>query len=132
MSGDGVYRSTDDGASFEHVGLRETRHIGRIWVDPRDAGTVLVAALGHVFGPNRERGVFRTEDGGRTWTALREGLPQEHAYDIPYRHALDVSADGLRLCFGTISGNVYISEDRGESWQTVGTGFPLVYSVEFF
>ncbi len=54
-------------------GAREHRHIGRIWVDPRDANVVLVAALGHMFGPNPERGVFRTEDGGRTWTKVLFG-----------------------------------------------------------
>src|SRR5262249_54457971 len=73
-SGDGVYRSTDGGKTFENVGLRETRHIGRVWVDPRDAKVAVVAALGHVFGPNPERGVFRTEDGGRSWQhVLRRG-----------------------------------------------------------
>src|SRR5262245_46402479 len=69
-AGDGVYRSVDGGASFAHVGLGDTRHIGRIWVDPRSADVALVAALGHVFGPNPERGVFRTEDGGRSWTKV--------------------------------------------------------------
>ena len=69
-AGDGVYRSTDGGESFTNVGLKDTRHIGRIWVDPRNADVVLVAALGHVFGPNPERGVFRSADGGRSWTKV--------------------------------------------------------------
>lgn len=67
VSGDGVYVSSDGGLSFTNVGLRDTRHIGRIWVDPRSPDVVLVAALGQVFGPSSERGVFRTEDRGRTW-----------------------------------------------------------------
>ncbi len=54
----------DGGETWKHVGLADTRHIGRIWVDPRDADVALVAALGHLFGPNDERGVFRTDDGG--------------------------------------------------------------------
>ena len=67
-SGDGVYRSDDGGTSWRHVGLAETRAIGRIRVDPRDPNVAVVAALGHMYGPNRERGIFRTEDGGKTWS----------------------------------------------------------------
>ncbi|HEY7700255.1 MAG TPA: hypothetical protein VIE88_17650, partial [Vicinamibacteria bacterium] len=67
LEGDGIYRSTDGGESFAHVGLLESGHVGQIWVDPRDAGVAVVTALGHIFGPNEERGIFRTEDGGRTW-----------------------------------------------------------------
>jgi photosystem II stability/assembly factor-like uncharacterized protein len=67
LEGDGMYRSTDGGASFRHVGLEKSGHIGQIWVDPRDASVAVVTALGHLFGANEERGVFRTEDGGSTW-----------------------------------------------------------------
>ena len=67
VSGDGVYRSADGGASWRHVGLADSRHIGDLWVDPRDADTALVAALGPVFASGGERGVYRTEDGGDTW-----------------------------------------------------------------
>ncbi|MFN7971072.1 MAG: hypothetical protein U0166_01770 [Acidobacteriota bacterium] len=67
-AGNGMYRSTDGGKSFTHAGLEATRHIGAIVVDPRDASIALVAAVGHFFGPNRERGVFRTTDGGTSWT----------------------------------------------------------------
>ena len=79
-------------------------------------------ALGHVA---------RTSDGGDTWERLAHGLPQEHAYDIVFRHALDVSADGRRLCFASTTGNCYLSEDRGESWQCLGHNLPPVYSVRF-
>ncbi|MES1244255.1 MAG: hypothetical protein ABUT39_21800 [Acidobacteriota bacterium] len=65
--GSGLYRSADGGKTWEKRGLAESRHIGRILVDPRNPDVVLVAALGHLFGPNAERGVFRTADGGRTW-----------------------------------------------------------------
>src|SRR5262245_4394288 len=68
--GDGVYRSGDGGVTWEHRGLVESEHVGRLWVDPRDANVVLAAALGHLYGPNPERGVFRTQDGGRTWTKV--------------------------------------------------------------
>ena len=67
-SGGGVFRSDDGGKSWRDLGLTSTRAIGQILVDPRDANVVLVAALGHIFGPNRERGVFRSTDGGKTWS----------------------------------------------------------------
>ncbi len=69
-SGDGVYRSNDGGATWQHRGLQDSEHIGRIWIDPRNADVVLVAALGHIFGPNAERGVFRSTDGGANWTKV--------------------------------------------------------------
>src|SRR5713101_6599025 len=65
--GNGVYKSTDAGNTWQHLGLDDTRHIGRILVDPRNPDIVLVAAMGHSAGPNEERGVFRSADGGRTW-----------------------------------------------------------------
>ena len=67
--GDGVYKSTNGGKTWTNVGLKDTRHIGRIVVDPRNPNTVYVGALGHLWGPNKERGVFKTIDGGQTWTS---------------------------------------------------------------
>jgi photosystem II stability/assembly factor-like uncharacterized protein len=66
-AGNGVYRSADGGRSWQHIGLDDTRHIGRILVDSQHPDTVLVGALGHYFGPNHERGVFRSTDGGKHW-----------------------------------------------------------------
>src|SRR4029077_5672294 len=65
--GDGMYKSTDGGATWRNSGLRDSQQIGRILVHPRDPNIVLVAALGHGFGPNAERGVYRTVDGGASW-----------------------------------------------------------------
>src|ERR1700675_899654 len=65
--GDGVYKSLDAGKTWQHVGLADTRQIGAIIVDPHNPDIVFVAALGHAFGPNEERGIFRTADGGKTW-----------------------------------------------------------------
>jgi photosystem II stability/assembly factor-like uncharacterized protein len=84
-SGRGVYRSDDGGQTWQPRGLADTRAIGRIVVDPRNPDVVLVAALGHIFGPNPERGVFRSEDGGRTW--LRALFVDENT------GAVDLAAD---------------------------------------
>src|SRR5437868_3946293 len=65
--GDGIYKSTDAGQTWKHIGLESTRQIGRIIVDPKDPNTVFVAALGHAYGPNPDRGVYRSRDGGATW-----------------------------------------------------------------
>jgi len=73
--------------------------------------------------------VARTTDGGESWTELREGLPQENAFDVVYRHALDKRGD--LLAFGSTTGNLYLSEDRGESWFPVGQNLPPIYSVRF-
>ncbi len=69
--GAGVYKSTDAGRSFEYVGLKDTQTIARIVVSPKDPNVVYVAAPGHLFGPNTERGLYKTTDGGRTWTNAR-------------------------------------------------------------
>ena len=66
--GDGVYRSLDGGKTWANMGLRDTKHIGRVVIDSRDPNIVYVAALGHLWGPNKERGVFKTTDGGKTWS----------------------------------------------------------------
>ena len=66
-AGRGVFKSTDGGKTWKSLGLAETRDIGRIWVDPRNSETVVVAALGHLFGPNPQRGIYRSTDGGKTW-----------------------------------------------------------------
>src|SRR5207244_6653188 len=66
-SGDGVYRSTDAGKTWKKVGLDETRHISRIVIDPKNPNIVLVAAQGALYAPNKERGIFKSIDGGKTW-----------------------------------------------------------------
>jgi photosystem II stability/assembly factor-like uncharacterized protein len=135
--GDGVYRSTDGGATWKHVGLRETRHIGSIWVDPKNADVAVVAALGHVFGPNPERGLYRTADGGRTWKQVLDRGPDVGAVDI----AFDPAAPGILYASmwevrrhpwldyfqppqGPGSG-IWKSIDSGRTWKQAGTsGLP--------
>ena len=92
--GDGVYRSTDAGRTWTSVGLRDTRQIGRIRVHPKEADTVYVAALGHAFGRNAERGVFRSRDGG---AHLAQGpLRRRHDGRHRHRHGSDQPARPVR------------------------------------
>jgi hypothetical protein len=82
--GDGVYKSVDGGKTWSHIGLSDSRQIGALIVDPRNADTVLVAAFGHAFGPNGERGVYRTTDGGKSWTRVLYRDEQTGAIDVAY------------------------------------------------
>jgi hypothetical protein len=75
--------------------------------------------------------VTRTRDGGRSFEVLREGLPQAPAYDLIYRHALDIDRDGQRLAFGSTTGGLWISENRGDSWQCVSAHLPPIAAVRF-
>jgi photosystem II stability/assembly factor-like uncharacterized protein len=92
------------------------------WVVPAVSAEYRIAVEGALC-------VCRTDDGGASWKTFRAGLPQRTTYDVVFRHALDL--DGDRLVFGTTTGNVYYSADRGESWATLGNNFPPVYSVRF-
>jgi len=75
--------------------------------------------------------VTRTRDGGKSFDTLSKGLPQEHAYDLVFRHALDIDGTGNRLAFGSTTGSLWVSEDQGDSWQTVSANLPPVYCVRF-
>ncbi len=92
------------------------------WVVPAESDQVR-AAVGRALC------VCRTEDGGKSWTQLRTGLPQHHCYDLVFRHGLDLQDS--KLAFGTSTGKLYISEDRGESWTGTALHLPPIYSVRF-
>ncbi len=83
--GDGMYKSTDGGAHWTHIGLTDSRQIARILVDPHDPDLVYVAALGHPYGPNAERGVFRSRDGGRHWTKVLYENADTGAVDLAFK-----------------------------------------------
>lgn len=82
INGDGVYKSTDAGKTWTHIGLKDSYHIGRLIIHPSNPDIVYVAAIGHAFGPNEERGVFRTKDGGKTWTKILYKNPNAGAVDL--------------------------------------------------
>ena len=75
--------------------------------------------------------VTRTRDGGQSFEVLRHGLPQEHAYDLIYRHALDIDETGDRLAFGTTTGSLWVTEDQGDRWDCVSTHLPPIFCVRF-
>jgi photosystem II stability/assembly factor-like uncharacterized protein len=134
--GNGVYKSVDAGRTWAHVGLEGTRHISRIVVDPQDADVVYVGALGHVYGPNEQRGVYKSIDGGSHWTrvldqgpeigvsdvAICSGHPQLlfagtwHTWRPPWSTYAPIDRPG---------GGLYRSQDAGKTWSRLsGTGLP--------
>lgn len=135
MMGDGVYKSSDAGKTWVHVGLEETMQIGKIVVHPRNPDVVYVAALGHLFGYNRERGVYRSRDGGKTWQLVLFKSEKAGAVDID----MDPSDPSvlyasiwqfIRQPWAELSGGpdsgLYKSTDGGDTWKEIDTnpGFP--------
>jgi hypothetical protein len=75
--------------------------------------------------------VTRTRDGGKSFKSLKKGLPQKHAYDLIFRHGLAIDETGDKLAMGSTTGGVWVSEDQGDSWQSVSHSLPPVYAVRF-
>ena len=135
-SGNGVYRSGDGGKTWEHRGLAASRHIGRLWVDPRNADVVLAAAQGHFFGPNAERGVFRSTDGGKSWNKVLFVDDNTGAVDL----AADPAApDTIYAALWQVryypwlsyftpnvgpGSGIYKSTDGGKTWNRLSQGLP--------
>jgi len=131
--GNGVYKSTDAGKTWQPMGLAETRHIGRIVVHPTDPNTVWVAALGRLWGPSKERGVYKTTDGGKTWSNVLYINEDTGVSDI----AVDPRSPGTaiaaayqrrRTVFGYSGsgpgGGLYKTTDGGATWKKLEKGLP--------
>ncbi len=135
MQGDGVYKSTNLGATWEHMGLAATRAIGRICVNPENPELVYVAALGDPTGPNDERGIFRSRNGGRDWEKVLFESPQTGAVDllldpsnpdVLYASMWQVYRNAYQLWSGGPESELFKSTDGGDHWTALTTkpGFP--------
>src|SRR5256714_6027727 len=132
--GTGVYKSVDGGKTWKNVGLKDTRHIGALIVDPKNPDIVLVAALGHIFGPSLERGIFRTTDGGRTWTKVLSKDQDTGAIDvvfdpqnsnIVYAALWQARRQPWYFSSGGPGSGLYRSPDGGATWKRLeGNGLP--------
>ena len=130
--GDGVYRSTDGGRTWVHLGLEDTRHIARVRVHPKDPDVVYVAALGHAFGPNGQRGVFRSKDGGKSWEHVLFQSDKAGAIDLSldpnnprilYAAIWEAQRTPWSLVSGGPDSGIFKSTDGGDTWQEL-TGTP--------
>jgi len=131
--GDGVYVSRDAGASFTNVGLKESEHIGRIVVDPRDSNVVYVAAQGPLWKSGGERGVYKTVDGGKTWervlhisdeTGVNEIHMDPRNPDVLYASAYQRRRHVWTLINGGPESGIHKSEDGGKTWRAINSGLP--------
>jgi len=131
--GDGVYRSLDGGATWRHMGLEGSRHIGRILVHPRNPDIVFVAALGSLWGPNPVRGLYRTTDGGATWnkvlaisnyTGVVEVRMDPGNPDVMLASTFQRERRQWSMLGGGDESGLYRSDDGGYSWREVRGGFP--------
>ena len=131
----GVFRSEDAGASWREVtAIRPSKFGFAVAAHPSDPDTAwFVPAVKDErrIPVDGKVVVARTRDGGRSFEVLSNGLPQRHAYDLVWRHALAVDAGGDRLAFGSTSGGVWISEDGGDSWTMLEARLPPVAAVRF-
>ena len=131
--GDGVYKSEDAGQTWRNAGLRETQTISRILLNPKNPNIAYVAALGHAFGPNSERGVFMTEDGGKSWRKTLY-IDNEHGAadleidpsnpDVLYAGMWRFDRKPWTYISGSEKGGVFQSLDGGRNWKKLSTGLP--------
>lgn len=131
--GNGVYKSTDGGATWRNMGLRESRHVARLAVDPTSSDVVYAAVPGHLWGANRERGLYKSIDGGMTWSLVLSKDEDTGAVDV----AIDPSNPNIvyaamyqrrRTPFGFVGGGagsgLYKSVDAGRTWRRLTAGLP--------
>jgi photosystem II stability/assembly factor-like uncharacterized protein len=131
--GDGVFKSIDGGETWKHMGLKETHHIGRVVIHPKNPGIVYIAAMGHLFSPNKERGVYKTEDGGETWEkvlyinekvgVIDLAINRENP-DVLYAAAYEKERFPWHFEAGGEESGIYKTEDAGKSWKKLSKGLP--------
>ena len=133
--GDGVYRSNDGGRSWQHLGLEDTRHIAKVRIHPTNPDIVYVGALGHAFGPNNQRGVFKSTDGGQNWKHVLFKSENAGAADLTidpnnprflFASIWQVRRNFWNLNSGGPDSGLWRSMDGGETWEDVSsnTGLP--------
>ncbi len=131
--GDGIYKSTDGGRTWKNMGLRDTHHIGRIVIHPTNPDIVYVAALGHLWGSNKERGLFRTMDGGKTWsntkfidenTGFVDVALDHESPNVLYAAAYQRRRRGWGFNGGGPGSGLYRTTDGGETWARLTNGLP--------
>jgi hypothetical protein len=131
----GIFRSTDGASSWHEVPGKPLSKFGfAVAVHPSDPDTAwfVPAVKDERRVPvDGAMCVTRTRDGGKSFQTLRKGLPQEHAYDLVYRHGLALDASGNRLAMGSTTGGLWLSEDQGDSWRCLSTHLPPIYAVRF-
>ena len=131
----GIFKSENGSTTWnELTGIAPSAFGFAVAVHPRDPEVAwfVPAVKDEKRYPSDGRVVVnRTRDGGASFETLTRGLPQQHAYDLVYRHALDVDASGERLMFGSTTGSLWLSEDAGDSWTTLSSNLPPVYAVRF-
>jgi hypothetical protein len=128
----GIFRSTDAGATWTQLKLPMDDFGFAVVSHPKDPLTAwFVPAIKDELRVPRDGAlaVTRTRDGGRTWESLRTGLPQRDAYDLVYRHGLDIDATGTQLAMGSTTGSLWVSDNAGEAWSLVNAHLPPVYAV---
>jgi photosystem II stability/assembly factor-like uncharacterized protein len=132
-SGDGMYKSTDAGKTWRHIGLSDSSQIGRVRIHPTNPDVVFVAAIGHPYGPSAERGVFRTNDGGGTWQKVLFVDEKTGAADIAmdpsdprglYATTWEVRRTPWDIASTGPGGGIYKSVDGGDRWTRLARGLP--------
>jgi photosystem II stability/assembly factor-like uncharacterized protein len=131
----GIFVSSDEGKTFSEIRDVQPSVFGfPVVVHPREPDTAwFVPEIKDERRIPRDGSlaVTRTRDGGKSFEGLRKGLPQTHAYDVVYRHALALSEDGERLAFGSTTGGLWVSENQGDAWSCVTHTLPPIYAVRF-